>query len=452
MKKFKLPKNKLYREKALRLNPEREDRVMSYDHIRKYHDALLFGAQERGTCMSMKYNVEMKKYLQHYKKEVAANKKLGKVDEYDSDPFSFTLVRILCTWFLGSGDIFSWVFLLMQWNCMARSINIDCVGFSNMRRGTDSLVIKYDDTKADKAGENCHNKNLYANPKDPVVCVFLAIGIYCAMEHKSLENKNCLFLSADAELGNAAQRFCSKLSTVIQKYTDIVASYIRFDRANTHGIRKGGSRHACAGTTCPPSLVSVALRGEWSMGKVFDIYFKFGEFGDQYLGRILAGLDPNDTTFACLPPYFTEPITNVHIGRAMKGMFGNILETHPSAKSTLSLCLASIVYHSDFIKEIIRNNRGHPLETLFLFQDETLLQELKVLVSTEVSATMKPTGIPPHVNQMVAIKEMHVTLNCVIDKFENQTLTIVNAVKEAIQENDIQSGVVNLTTLEVCLD
>ena len=57
-------------------------------------------------------------------------------------------------------------------------------------------------------------------------------------------------------------------------------SYIRFDRANTHEIRKGGISHACAGTACPPSIVSVALRGEWSMGKVFDIYFKFGEFGD----------------------------------------------------------------------------------------------------------------------------------------------------------------------------
>ena len=203
MKKFKLPKNKPYREKALRLNPERDDRVMSYDHIRKYHDALLFGAQERGTCMSMKYNVEMKKYLQHYKNEVAANKKLGKVDEYDSDPFSFTLVMFICMLVLDSGDIFSLVGFLMQWNCMTRSINIDYVGFSNLKRGTDSLVIKYDDTKADKTGENCHNKKLYTNPKDPIGCVFLAIGIYCAMEHKSLENKNCLFLSPDADLGNA---------------------------------------------------------------------------------------------------------------------------------------------------------------------------------------------------------------------------------------------------------
>ena len=65
---------------------------------------------------------------------------------------------------------------------------------------------------------------------------------------------------------------------------------------------------------------------------------------------------------------------------------------------------------------------------------------------------MKHTGIPPHVNQMVAIKEMHSTLNSVIDKFENQNLTIIDAAKEAIHDNDFLSSVVNLTTLEVCLD
>ena len=91
---FKFPSSKKAREKALWLNPDRDDRVMSYDHIRKYHDALLFGAQERGTCMSIKYNVKIKKYLQHYKTELAANKTMGKVDEYDSDPSSFTLVRL----------------------------------------------------------------------------------------------------------------------------------------------------------------------------------------------------------------------------------------------------------------------------------------------------------------------------------------------------------------------
>ena len=64
---------------------------------------------------------------------------------------------------------------------------------------------------------------------------------------------------------------------------------------------------------------------------------------------------------------------------------------------------------------------------------------------------MKPTGIPPHVNQMVAIQEMHDSLYSIIEKFETQTLTIVNAVKDAIHENDVQSGVVNLINLEVNL-
>ena len=102
---------------------------------------------------------------------------MGKVDGYNSDPFSFTLVRLLCMWFFESGDIFSWMFILKQWNCMTRSISIDCIGFSNLKRGTDSIVVKYDDTKADTAGENCHNKNFNVNPQDPVVCVFLDIGI-----------------------------------------------------------------------------------------------------------------------------------------------------------------------------------------------------------------------------------------------------------------------------------
>ena len=153
---------------------------MGFDHIRKFHDALLFGASERKTSMSVLYNIEMKKYLLHYKKEVAANRKTGNVDEYDSDAFSFQLVRQLASWFLNSGNIFCWFFLLMQWNCMARSINIDCIGFSNFKRRTDSIIVKYDDTKADKTGENCNNKNLYANPSDPTVCLFLSFGLYCA--------------------------------------------------------------------------------------------------------------------------------------------------------------------------------------------------------------------------------------------------------------------------------
>ena len=99
---------------------------------------------------------------------------------------------------------------------MARSINLDCIAFSNLKRGSDSIIVKYDETKSDKTGENCSNKHIYGNPADPVVCVFLALGLYSALEHVSLATRNSLFLKAGATLGSAANNFCNRLASVIK--------------------------------------------------------------------------------------------------------------------------------------------------------------------------------------------------------------------------------------------
>eukprot|EP00978_Attheya_sp_CCMP212_P034978 scaffold149828_cov60-Attheya_sp.AAC.3 len=71
-------------------------------------------------------------------------------------------------------------------------------------------------------------------------------------------------------------------------------SYIRGGHCNPHGIRKGSGTFALSGTTCPALISSVAQRGDWSLGKVVDIYWHFSEAGDSFLGRTLAGMDPND--------------------------------------------------------------------------------------------------------------------------------------------------------------
>ena len=69
-------------------------------------------------------------------------------------------------WVLMSGDIFMWVFGLLQWNCMGRSINIDALGLSNVAlgNGQDSLIIKYYVNKADQVGAKTMPKNCFANP------------------------------------------------------------------------------------------------------------------------------------------------------------------------------------------------------------------------------------------------------------------------------------------------
>ena len=71
VKKFKLPKHHSAQMRALQRNPERKDRIMSFEHICKYHDAVLFGASERGVNLSATYHIEIKKFLDNYKKEVA---------------------------------------------------------------------------------------------------------------------------------------------------------------------------------------------------------------------------------------------------------------------------------------------------------------------------------------------------------------------------------------------
>ena len=52
-------------------------------------------------------------------------------------------------------------------------------------------------------------------------------------------------------------------------------------------------------------MQSVCLHREWSMGHILDIYWQFGDQGDCYLGRCLAGLHPDEPGFGILPPHFS---------------------------------------------------------------------------------------------------------------------------------------------------
>ena len=436
------------RQKAL--NPEKKNKIMSFETIRMYHDAILFGAEKRKVPLPHKYTVEMKAFLANYKKEHSAAKKDGNVEENESDPFSFSLLRLVCVWFIDTGNIFGWCFILTQWMCMARSINIDCLGWHNLKKGEDSIVVKYDETKADKSGESCSDKNIYANPQDWYVCWYTCLGIYCCFYCTTLSERDSLFIEKNEKTGSAASAFCAALATLLDKFDECVNSYIRVHHANVHGIRKGSGTYASSCSTVPPPLVSIALRGEWSLGKVFDIYFKFGANGDHYLGRILAGLNPHKASFGDLPPHFTADTENKFICDAMLGMFGKLPAIHPVAKSVLLLCLASIVHHSDEIQSYVLAHPGHKLGTLYVFQDTALLTELKALVTQKPTPSMRfSTGVPPHVESMRQIEKLHEKLCEVSTCVKNLSVTIVDTVESAIRLNDVSSGRLTVHALTV---
>lgn len=71
----------------------------------------------------------------------------------------------------------------------------------------------------------------------------------------------------------------------------------------THSIRKGVATFAGSGSTGGPSIASVCLRVGWALGGVQDRYIRYEAAGDQYLGRVVAGLPLNSPSCAVPPPH-----------------------------------------------------------------------------------------------------------------------------------------------------
>ena len=137
--------------------------------------------------------------------------------------------------------------------------------------------------------------------------------------------------------------------------------------ANAYGIRKGAATHAATGTTVNPPIVSIARRGEWSLGGVLQVYWHWGEPGDQLVGRLVACLDPDTEDFAVLPPHWIvqDPMKNEDIKEAMEMMYGPILQAYQDADENnptgfLLRVLPSVIYHSEFILSYVHANPSHP--------------------------------------------------------------------------------------------
>ncbi|EGZ29151.1 hypothetical protein PHYSODRAFT_474642, partial [Phytophthora sojae] len=154
----------------------------------------------------------------------------------------------------------------------------------------------------------------------------------------------------------------------------------------TQSVRKGVATFACGGSTGGPSIVSVCLRCGWSMGGVQDRYFRYEAAGDQFLGRVVAGLPVNDSKFAILPPHFRNN-SDDEIKSCLAAMFPGLVD-ELNLSDTLRLCLASLVQHADFLVNHLSTN--HPLLSTFVFTNPTVLNNLRSKLEVGESRWMEP--------------------------------------------------------------
>ncbi|KAI2510970.1 hypothetical protein MHU86_3442 [Fragilaria crotonensis] len=430
-------------------------KTTSHGHIRKYHDAILYGAEKVKERLPTEYYEEIDKFLHALKKECAKAKAEGNLDEREADPISWGLFRIILEWALSENNVFAWVFTLLQWNCMARSINIGVLGFHNFRLGEDNIICRYDKHKSDQTGETAHDKHLFANPFDGLVNLYLGLGVWFSIETARFANSEDIFKREDTDDGAASHRYCAQMMELFSKFKGLLGNYIRPGHASTHSFRKGSGTYSQSGTTCPPSVSSTANRGEWSLGHVLDLYWHIAEPGDCYLGRILAGLDPNDASFGAFPPHFimTDPMRNPDVQEVMQLMYGPILrqwsghEVDPTG--LLLRCLASVVWHSDFLKKWARNVPGHSFATIPLLNNASLLQGLKGLVTIQPTESMKvSSGIPPHVNNAILIKKILDLCIGTLEEVKKLTESVKAAVSDAYEAKAMENGQITLEQMK----
>ena len=238
--------------------------------MRKTHDAVLFGASTVKQILSSQYYVERDSFLWSFKKEAADARSRGNVEEKSADPISFTLYRMILEWAIAEGNVLVWVWTILQWNLMARSISIDPLSLHNFAASEDHFVVRHDSTKCDKEGDKTHNKAVYCNPLDPIVCVGVGLGVWLWIEQRSFEpNLEKLFLRCGGKSGSAAHRYCDQLLTLLKGHWDVVQTHIR--NMSARGLRKGSAAHVASATTCPPPIASITNHGDWSLGKVIDV-------------------------------------------------------------------------------------------------------------------------------------------------------------------------------------
>ena len=123
---------------GLKWKDEAKGTTYGVSHLTKFHSAIVRGAEYSGGLqLTPEYRNEMDSYIDCMKREKATAKQNNQIEEKDADAIGINLYEEICEWAIEDGTsrgIVLWACSVAQWNCMGRPINIDSLGFHNIRK------------------------------------------------------------------------------------------------------------------------------------------------------------------------------------------------------------------------------------------------------------------------------------------------------------------------------
>ena len=306
-----------------------------------------------GTQFNPDFESELKELYKGLLRGHAAEKqqKGGRLAE-GKDPMSFRLYKTLCNLMIEDGSkeaIFAHSFLTLTWNLICRSKNTVNIHMNHITWGTDAMIIKFAHTKTDVAGEQqAYSRHIYANPYDPDICAISALAKYLL---------SCFPPKADGMLFDkkSYQRFQKYLQNIVKANKENIErmGYDLYD-IGVHSIRKGAATFCCSGTTDAPQIASICNRAGWTMGKVKDVYIKYGAAGDQYVGRVVAGLPTQKASFACSQPLFSNSVSVDDIDYVIATFFPSF-ESKVTFKPVAVSCAAALLYSYEYFDKTVQS-------------------------------------------------------------------------------------------------
>lgn len=328
-----------------------------------------------------------------------------------------------------------------------------------MEWAEDAIAFFLPRMKNDQTGKRGKDpKHVYANPFQPEICPFISLGVYLLC-HAEM-NAPQLFPGTHARarrttnVVNSSARLCllfvaggnqpDRVSSALKRVIDATSKTLEFFGLKSawyglHSYRKGPITYATSGTTDGPNMAAVYTRGGWTLPGVLDRYMKYAKAGDQFVGRIIAGLTPNTVEFATLPPHFTriDSASVDKINAAVDLCFPLLACGHANLRTVVTHLLASVVYHRKWLRDTLPPN--HALFNSAAFSSG-VVDDLAPLVGLE-SDLMRPTGIPGTVRLAQSVAAVQEGVDSINEKLGDQLMSRIEGV---LEKRDVACGSITM--------
>ena len=152
----------------------------------------------------------------------------------------------------------------------------------------------------------------------------------------------------------------------------------------------------------------------WSLGHVKERYLQYEKAGDQYLGRVVSGLDVNDVSFAVSPPFFDfEPGDGFaeKIYSLMREYMVRGDRVPASVHHIFLFCFASLCFHFDYLAGVL-----HPMNKLqashFFNNIPNYARDAATVKYpwNKTDATPTLTGLPPHITILANFEQLRLDM------------------------------------------